>query len=75
VYTNIGQTLVNSLHGLLTCEIDGLDCHVITTQYRTCVHCIHMYHLFCNALVHVIHSEVSGQCSNTTQTVAQQIFI
>jgi len=26
-----------------------LDCHVITTEYRTRVHCIPMYHLFCNA--------------------------
>ena len=28
LYTNIDQTLVNSLHGLLNCEIVGLDCHV-----------------------------------------------
>ena len=35
LYTNIDQKLVNSLHGLLNCEIDGLDCHVITTEYRT----------------------------------------
>jgi len=56
---------VNSLHGLLNCEISGLDCRVITTEYRTRVHCIHMYHLFCNALVHVIYSRVSGQCSHT----------
>ena len=36
VYTcsNIDQTLVNSLHSLLNCEIDGLDCHVITTEYK-----------------------------------------
>jgi len=34
---------------------------VITTAYRTGVHCIHMYHLFCNALVHVIYSGISGQ--------------
>jgi len=33
---------VNSLHGLLNCEIDALDCRAITTQYRTRVHCIHM---------------------------------
>ena len=25
VYTNIDQTLVNSLHGLLNCKIVGLD--------------------------------------------------
>jgi len=42
-----------------------LDCRVITTEYRTRVHCIHMYHLFCNALVHVIYSVVSGQYSYT----------
>ena len=32
---NIDQTLVNSLHGLLDCEIGGLDWHVITRQYIT----------------------------------------
>jgi len=32
---------VNSLHRLLNCEIGGLDCCVITTEYRTRVHCIH----------------------------------
>jgi len=42
VYTTIDQTLVNSLHGLLNCEIGGLECHVITIEYRTRVHCIHM---------------------------------
>jgi len=28
-------TLVNSLHGLLNCENGRLDCHGITTEYRT----------------------------------------
>ena len=45
VYTQIDQELMNSLHRLLNCEIGeigGLDCHVITTEYRTRVHCIHM---------------------------------
>ena len=42
LYTNIDQTLVNSLHGLLNCEIGGLDGHVITTEYRTRVHCTHV---------------------------------
>jgi len=65
LYTNIDRTLVNSLHRLLNCEIGGLDCRVSTTEYRTRVHCIHMYHLFCDALVCVIYSEVSGQCSQT----------
>ena len=41
LHGNIDQTLVNSLHGLLNFEIGGLDCHVITTEYRTRVHCIH----------------------------------
>ena len=50
LYRNIDQTLVNSLHGLLNCEIGRLDCRVITTEYRPCVHCIHMLHLFCNDL-------------------------
>mgnify|MGYP006890643508 CR=1 FL=1 len=31
LYTHIGQKLVNPLHGLLNCEIGGLDCLVITT--------------------------------------------
>ena len=31
-----------ALHGLFNCEIGGLDCHVITTEYRTRFHCIHM---------------------------------
>ena len=26
---------MHSLHGLLNCEIGGLDCHDITTEYRT----------------------------------------
>jgi len=42
LFRNIDQTLVNSLHGLLICEIGELDCRVITTEHRTCVHCIHM---------------------------------
>jgi len=33
---------VNLLHGLLDCEIGELDCHVITTENRTRVFCIHM---------------------------------
>jgi len=54
LYTNIDQKHVHSLHILLNCEIGGIDCRVFTTEYRTRVHCIHMYHLFDNALVHVI---------------------
>jgi len=64
-YTNIDQKLVNSLHGLLNWEIGGLDCRVITTEYRTRVQCIHMLHLLCNVLVHVIYSVVSGLYSYT----------
>ena len=56
---------MNALHGLLNCEIGGLDCHVITTEYRPLVDCIHMYHLFFNALNYVIYLTVSGQCSYT----------
>jgi len=63
LYTHIDQTLVNSLHRQLKGKIGGLDCCVITTEYMSCVHCIHVYHLFCNALVHVMYSVVSGQCS------------
>ena len=43
LHRNIDQTLMNSLHGLLNCEIGGLDCPVITTEYRTRVHCIHSH--------------------------------
>jgi len=42
LYTNIDQTLVNSLNGLLNCGIGGIEIHVITTEYRTRVNCIHM---------------------------------
>ena len=58
-------TSTNSLHRLLNCEIGGLDCHVITTEYKTRVQCTHMCHLFCNTLVHMIYSVVSGQYSYT----------
>ena len=37
---NIDQTLVNTLHGLLDCEMGELDWHVITREYRTRVHFI-----------------------------------
>jgi len=70
LHTNIDQTLVDSLHGLSNGKIGGLDCHVITTEYSTRVHCIHMYHLLCNTLVHVIYSGVSGQCSHTIQVLS-----
>ena len=55
LYTNFDQTLVNLLHRLLNCEIGGLECHVITTEYRTRVRYVQMYYLFCKALVHVIY--------------------
>jgi len=67
LYTNNDQTLVNSLHRLLNCEIGGLDCHVVSTGYRTRVHCIHMYRLFRNALVHASYSRVAGQCARTIE--------
>jgi len=41
LYTNIDQTLVYSLHRLLNCEIGGLDCPVITTEYKTRVMLVH----------------------------------
>ena len=40
IETNIDQTLVYSLHRLLNCEIGGLDCRVIITEY--------IIHLFCS---------------------------
>jgi len=39
--TNIDLSL-NSLHGQMNCKKGGLDYHVITTEYRTRAHCIHM---------------------------------
>ena len=60
---------MNSLHGLLNCEIGGLACHVITTEYKTRVHCIHMKHLFLYyVLILVIYSVVSGQYSHVYNT-------
>ena len=38
LHGNIDQTLVNSLHCRLNFEIGILDCHVITTEYKTHVH-------------------------------------
>ena len=34
---------MNSLHGLLNCEICELDGRVITTEYKTRAHCIHKF--------------------------------
>ena len=48
----IDQTLVNSLHGLLNCEIGGLDCHVITTEYK-CIQLVSIVYT-CNTYF-VIH--------------------
>ena len=47
----------------LNFEIGGLDGHLITKKYITCVNWIYLYHLICNALLHVIFSAVSGQYS------------
>jgi len=63
---NIDHTLVNSVHGPPNCETGVLDCRVITTELTLSGPCIHMPHLFCKALLHVIHSVVSGQYSYTT---------
>jgi len=38
LYTHIDQTLVNTLHRLLNCELGGLDCHVITTTCQLYTH-------------------------------------
>jgi len=37
-FLNSDPTLVNSLHRMLNCEIGGLDCRIITTEYRTSVY-------------------------------------
>jgi len=36
---------------------------------KTRINCIHMEHLFRNALVHVIYSRVAGLCSHKIQQV------
>ena len=51
VYTYIDQKLVNSLNGLLNCEIGGLDYVVMTTEHSTRVYWINMLQLCHNALV------------------------
>jgi len=68
LHGNIDQALVNALHGLLNCEIGGLDCRVITIENITHANCIHMQHLFCNALVQINYSRVSDQCSRAIQS-------
>ena len=50
LHGNIDQTLLNSLHCLLNFEIGRLDCRVITTEYKTHIQCIHMYHLFLQSI-------------------------
>mgnify|MGYP000040041882 FL=1 len=62
MHGNIDQTPVNSLYGLLSFEIGGLACLVLTTEYIVCVHCKHVSPI-CNALVHVIYIVVSGKYS------------
>ena len=42
LHGDIDQTLGNSLHGLLHCEIGGLDCCDITEEYIARVLRIHM---------------------------------
>ena len=66
LYRNIHQKLVNSLHGLLNYKIGGLDCHVITIEYRAHVHCINIPILLCIGPI-VIYSRVSGQYSHAVQ--------
>jgi len=63
VYTNIDQKLVNSFTRII--ELWNRWIRLSCYNNRTRVYCIHIYHLFCNALVHVIYSEVSGQYSYT----------
>ena len=72
LYKKIDQKLMKSFHRLLNCENGGLDCRVITTEYRTRAQCIHMYHLFCNALTHVIYSGVHNP-AYTDQPLPRQI--
>jgi len=59
LHGNIDQTLVNYLHGLLSYELGRLYYRVIIIKYITCVRCVYMLNIDCNALVHVIHSRVS----------------
>jgi len=70
LYTNIDQTLVNSLHRLLNCEIGGLRFVVLLQQsieHVSIVYTCNTY--FVTASVHVIYSGVFGQCSHTKDQV------
>jgi len=61
----------------LNCEIGGFDWYVITTKYITHVHCnlyTYVTRLFCNALVDVIYSGVSGQCTHTVPYFNTQLL-
>ena len=55
----------------LNCEIGGLDCHVITTEYRARVHCIHMNTYFLMHLGPCIYLGVSGQYLYTVLNAAR----
>ena len=46
-------------------EIGGIDCRIITAEFRKRVHCIHVKHLICNTVVHAIYSVVAGPYSFT----------
>jgi len=60
LYTKIDQTLVNSLHGLLNCQIGGLDCRVITAEYRTRVHCLNIDQTLLNSFHRLLNCEIGG---------------
>jgi len=57
---------VDSLHRHLNCEIIGLDCRAIITEYRARVIIVYTCNIyFVGTLVNVVYSGVYGQCSHT----------
>jgi len=76
LYLNIDQKLLNSLHGLLNCEIGELDCHVFTTEYRTHVHCIHMYHLFVmhGSMLFIREYLFNARCLPITDSLISNVY-
>ena len=69
LYTNIDQALINSLHRLIKYTVKQVDQTVMLLQrsieHVSIVHTRTIYFVYSNALVHVIYSGVSDQCSYT----------
>ena len=72
LYTNTREFMTQTIELWL----DGLDCHVITTEYRTRENGIRMYHLVCNALGPCnLFWSVGSMFSYNTNTVLIYLYI